>query len=225
MKQNHEFLVDQIEKKLLTYFDQNNIKIGDIIPKELELVEILEVSRTVVREALSRLRTQGLIETKRRRGTILTSPDLSVVLEKTLNPNVLDDNTLKDYFEMRMSLEIGMADLIMARKTKKDIQELRHITKDEPEITSGIIFNTSHEIEFHGKLYSITRNESMMKFQRLLLPIFDYVHQSGIMKIPVLPKDFVSHTDIVNTIENGTADDLRIAMRNHLDTHFQRILG
>lgn len=225
MKQNHEFLVDQIEKKLLTYFDQNNIKIGDIIPKELELVEILEVSRTVVREALSRLRTQGLIETKRRRGTILTSPDLSVVLEKTLNPNVLDDNTLKDYFEMRMSLEIGMADLIMARKTKKDIQELRHITKDEPEITSSIIFNTSHEIEFHGKLYSITRNESMMKFQRLLLPIFDYVHQSGIMKIPVLPKDFVSHTDIVNTIENGTADDLRIAMRNHLDTHFQRILG
>ena len=224
MKPNHEFLVDQIEKKLLKYFNQNNIKIGDTIPKEMELVEILGVSRTVVREALSRLRTQGLIETKRRRGTILTSPDLSVLLENTLKPNLLDDDTLKDYFEMRMSLEIGMVDLIMGRKTKEDIQELRHIIRDEPAITSDIIFHTSHEIEFHSKLYSITRNNSMMKFQKLLLPIFDYVHTSGIMKIPVFPRNFVSHADIVNIIENGNADELRMAMRNHLDTHFQRIL-
>lgn len=225
MKQSHEFLVDQVEKKLLNYFSDNHIQIGDVIPKELELVEILGVSRTVVREALSRLRTQGLIETKRRRGTILTNPDISVILGKSLNPSLLDNDSLKDYFEMRMSLEIGMADLIMARKTKSDIEDLRRITKAEPEITSGIIFNTNHEIEFHGKLYSITRNESMMKFQKLLLPIFDYVHQSGLMKIPVLPKKFVSHKDIVDIIETGNADDLRNAMRNHLDTHFQRILG
>lgn len=225
MKQNHEFLVDQVEKRLINYLNKNDIKIGQSIPKEMELVDILGVSRTVVREALGRLRTQGLLESKRRRGTILTSPDISVVLGNSLNPNVLDNNTLMDYFEMRLSLEIGMADLIMVRKTKKDIQELKEIIGEEPVVTNNIIFKTDHEIKFHGKLYSITRNQSMMKFQKLLLPIFDYVHRSGLMKKPVRPENFVSHADIVNIIENGNGDDLRNAMRKHLDTHFQRILG
>lgn len=224
MKQSHEFLVDQIEKRLLEYFDTHKLKIGDTIPKEMELVEKLGVSRTVIREALSRLRTQGLLETKRRRGTILTSPDISMVLGNSLNPNMLNNDTLKDYFEMRLSLEIGMADLIMTRKTRKDVQELKVIISEEPEITNNIIFRTDHEIKFHGKLYSITQNESMMKFQKLLLPIFDYVHRSGLMKRPVRSKTFVSHADIVHAIEFGSSDDLRNAMRNHLDTHFQRLL-
>ena len=222
MKKSHVFLVDEIEKKLLNYFKSNNIKIGDIIPKELELVEILGVSRTVVREALSRLRTQGLLETKRRKGTVLKNPDISVVLKKSMIPHLMNEDTLKDYFEMRLSLEVGMADLIMHRKTQKDIEDLREILKKEP-FGSNRMFNTDYEIEFHGKLYSITRNDSMMNFQKLLLPLFDYVHNSGMLESYVSTDKFVTHAEIVDIIEKGNANQLRLALRNHLDTHFQRI--
>ena len=41
------------------------------------------VSRTVIRESLNRLKTMGLIESKKHKGTVIRSPNLSVVLEKS----------------------------------------------------------------------------------------------------------------------------------------------
>lgn len=216
-------LVDKVEMNLVELFVENNFKVGDSIPKELELSESLGVSRTVVREALLRLRLMGLIESKKHRGAVITSPDLVSILEKSMNPRILDEATLKEIFEMRLSLEIGMADFIMARVTAEDIQSLKDIVACEPSLSEQTLFQVEHEIEFHGKLYEITRNETMKKFQRLLLPVFDYVHSSGLLKDMPVTRNFVSHRDLVNIIENGTAEDLRNGMRNHLENHFARL--
>lgn len=49
-------LVDRVEMKMIELFVEKGFKVGDSIPKELELSETLGVSRTVIREALSTLR-------------------------------------------------------------------------------------------------------------------------------------------------------------------------
>jgi DNA-binding FadR family transcriptional regulator len=105
-------LVDKVEERLVDYFIENNLKAGDSIPKELELAGFLGVSRTVVREALSRLRMIGLIESKKKKGSVLVNPDLMGVLEKSLIAKVLDEDTLRDLFEFRLVIEVGMADLL-----------------------------------------------------------------------------------------------------------------
>src|SRR4051794_5188103 len=202
-------LVDKVEMSLIELFVEKNFKVGDPIPKELELTEALGVSRTVIREALLRLRMMGLIDSKKKRGAILTSPDLVSILGKSMNPKVLDESTLKEIFEMRLSLEIGMADFIMERVTKEDLEELKMIVADEPVASQNHIFQIDHEIRFHGKLYEITGNETMKKFQKLLLPVFDYVHSSGILKKLAPGKKYVSHKGLVDIIENGSAEMLR----------------
>jgi GntR family transcriptional regulator, transcriptional repressor for pyruvate dehydrogenase complex len=216
-------LVDKVETSLIELFAEKNFKPGDSIPKELELSEALNVSRTVIREALLRLRMIGLIDSRKKRGAVLTSPDLISILQKSMNPHILDDSTLKEIFEMRLALEVGMADFIMERVTAEDIIELRTIVADEPTAAERYLFKITHEIKFHGKLYEITGNETMKKFQKLLLPVFDYVHSSGILKKPVSEKKFVSHQGIVDIIEHGSAEMLRNGMRNHLENHFSRL--
>lgn len=216
-------LVEKVEERLVDYFIQNNLKAGDAIPKELELANTLGVSRTVVREALSRLRMIGLIETKKKKGGVLANPDLMGVLEKSLIPKVLDEHTLRDLFEFRLVLEVGMADLIMARVTPEDIDELKEIVAVEPDLSQDLAFNIEHETRFHGKLYEITGNETLKKFQKLLLPLFDYVHRSGLLRKPLPKTKYVSHKGIVQTIEHGSAEMLRNAMRNHLENHFARL--
>src|SRR3546814_16079457 len=69
-------MADVIELRIREYLKKKSFKPGDALPKEIELAEALGVSRNVVREALSRLRMLGLIETKRKRGMILTNPDI-----------------------------------------------------------------------------------------------------------------------------------------------------
>mgnify|MGYP003672767711 CR=1 FL=1 len=216
-------LVDKVESNLIALFIEKDFKVGDSIPKELELAQSLGVSRTVVREAMLRLRLMGLVESKKHRGAVITSPDLVSILEKSMNPRILDDNTLKEIFEMRLSLEIGMADFIMERITPDDITALKTIVEKEPSDSKKMIFQIHHEIEFHGKLYEITRNETMKKFQRMLLPVFDYVHKSGLVRKYATNPDFVSHKGIVDIIENGNAEQLRNGMRSHLENHFARL--
>jgi DNA-binding FadR family transcriptional regulator len=216
-------LVDKVEDGLVKLLQERKLKIGDSIPKEIELAETLGVSRTVIREALLRLRMMGLIDSRKKKGAVITSPDLFGILGKSMNPHILDQETLKEIFELRLVLEIGMADFLFKRITKDDITELKEIVSNEPPATQYHLFNIDHEIAFHGKLYEITRNETLKKFQKLLLPVFDYVHNSGLLKKQAVLKTFVSHKGLVDILENGTPDDFRIGMRSHLENHFARI--
>jgi DNA-binding FadR family transcriptional regulator len=216
-------LVDKVESNLVQLLQQQKLKIGDSIPTELELSDKLGVSRTVVREALLRLRMMGLIESKKKKGSVITSPDLFGNMSKSMNPHILAPETLREIFEIRLVLEIGMADLLFHRITMKDIAELKQIVENEPPVTQYHLFNIEHEIALHGKLYEITGNGTLKKFQKLLLPVFDYVHNSGLLKKQPLLKIFVSHKELVDILENGTPEQFRNGMRNHLENHFARL--
>lgn len=216
-------LVDRVEAQIVDLLQQQKLKVGDTIPKEIEMAELLGVSRTVIREALLRLRMMGLIESKKKKGAVITSPDLFGNMHKSMNPHILDQDTLREMFEIRLVLEIGMADLLFHRITKKDIEELKVIVSNEPPATQYHLFNIDHEIAFHGKLYEITGNKTMKKFQKMLLPVFDYVHKSGILKKQPLLKTFVSHTELVAILESGDPEKFRNGMRSHLENHFSRI--
>lgn len=216
-------LADKVEIKLIRYFLDNKLKPGDPIPKELSLAESLGVSRTVIREALLRLRMTGLIESKKKRGAILANPDLISLLQKTLYPTMMDEHTLRDIFEMRLVMEIGMADLIFQRIKPSDIGDLEEIVKNEPPKSEHYLFNIEQEVRFHGKLYEITGNQTLKRFQQMLLPVFQYVHESGILKRKITPRRYVSHQGIIDVMKKGTTEGLRNAMRNHFENHFQRL--
>lgn len=218
-------LVDRVENNLVQLLQEKKLRVGDSIPTEIELCTILGVSRTVVREALLRLRMMGLIESKKKKGSVITSPDIFGVLSKSMNPYILDQETLKEIFEIRLVLEIGMADFIYQKITPAQIEELKSIVSQEPTGAQDHIFNIEYEIAFHGRLYEITGNETLKKFQNLLLPIFDYVQNSGLLKKNAQTHKFVSHKGLVDILENGSPEIFRNAMRNHLENHFARIFS
>ncbi|MFN4144505.1 MAG: FadR/GntR family transcriptional regulator [Runella sp.] len=220
---DNQTLVDKAESGILEFFGERQYKAGDVIPKEMELAAQLGVSRTVVREAVTRLRMRGLLETRKKRGTVITNPDVLGLLQKNLYPGIMDDETLRDMFELRMVLEIGMGDLLFERVTQRDIDELYQIVENEPSNTEEMIFDVEQEVKFHGKLYQITGNKTLARFQQMLLPVFEYVHKSGILRKQIVKKRFVSHRGLVDVIQHGTPETFRNAMRNHFENHFQRI--
>lgn len=218
-------LVDKVEMTLINTLIHQGFRVGDAIPKETELASSLGVSRTVVREALARLKMIGLIQSKKHKGAVVTNPDLLALLEKRMIPQVLDHTTLREIFELRLALEIGIADFIMERVTKEDIEILKEIVAGEPDLSSTVRFQVEHEIKFHGKLYEISGNETFKKFQNMLLLVFEYVHSSELLDKDVAVKKYVSHKGLVDIIEHGSAEMLRNGMRNHLENHFARIFG
>lgn len=222
-------LVDRVERRIITYIKENQLAPGDSIPKEMEFAESLGVSRTAVREAMLRLRTLGLIESKKHRGMVLLEPDLVGNFERMLDPAIVDEQNLANMFEFRLMLEIGMIDFIFMRKNDKQMKELEEIVNTaENSQCDGDNFFLEEEIKFHGKLYEMAGNEMLSKFQKVLMPVFKYVHELGKYEISSLfpqGQKQVTHRELLEELKNGTPASMRELMREHLQPHFARALG
>jgi GntR family transcriptional regulator, transcriptional repressor for pyruvate dehydrogenase complex len=215
-----ETIVDMVELRLRVYIKKKQFRPGDALPKEKELAEALAVSRNVVREALSRLRMLGIVESKKKRGMILASPDILGVFERVLDPNIITKDTLKNVFELRLALEMGLIDILFNKKlTDKDLAELEAIAQKQ--VGSSVEFRIKHEIEFHGKLYEMTGNDTLKRFQTMLLPLFDYMVK--LKKKNVASK--VSHQDLVKLLKKGDKEAFRKGMYEHLKPHFEWLRG
>ena len=215
-------MADVVELRLREYLKKKAFKPGDALPKELELAAALDVSRNVVREALSRLRMLGMIETKKKRGMVLAEPDVLGGFERVMDPLILDQKTLKDLFELRLVLEMGLADVLYTRMTEQDLKELEQIVKKEVNKVQ-IPFKLKHEIAFHGKLYQMSGNDTLRRFQNMLLPVFEYVVAEEAKLNGEAKVGKVTHRDLLEILKTGSPEDFRQGMKEHLSPHFERL--
>ena len=214
--------VDRIQQKLEEYFRLENLKPGDPIPKETELAEAMGVSRTAIREALSRFKILGIISSRKNRGMIITQPDLLGSMSRVLNSKLLDGQTMKEIFEFRLVIEIGIGDILFLRKTNENLKELEGIVEGE-EKTENRIEKTNFDVKFHSTLYKISGNDTILRFQNLLLPVFDYVNNSLHVRRQEEDADYVSHRVLLNVLKKGTPEEFRNKMRAHLMQYFEKI--
>lgn len=149
---------------------------------------------------------------------VLARPDILGAFERVLDPLIIDKDTLRDIFELRLVLEMGLAELIYARKTSKDVEELKNIAIGQMD-GSKENFHVKNEIEFHGKLYEMSGNDTLKRFQNMLLPIFGYVVKTE----PEFISGKVSPVDLATILEKGSKEDFRQGMYEHLKPHFDRI--
>ncbi len=108
-------MADVVEEQLRALLKKDVIQTRRFPPKRKWTGRSPGVSRNVVREALSRLRMLGMIESRKRRGMVLVSPDILQAFERVLDPPIIDEATLEDIFEMRLVIEMGLADLLFIR--------------------------------------------------------------------------------------------------------------
>jgi DNA-binding FadR family transcriptional regulator len=214
-------MTDQVENQLLDYIVKRAIKPGDSIPKETELAQGLGVSRNVVREALSRLRMLGLIESRKKRGMILTQPDVMKGLERILHPTILDTEVRKELFELRLVLEVGLGDLLFERKTEAHLKKLSSIVEREQKATTQIE-RVRCEVDFHATLYEMAGNETLKKFQTILMPVFEYVVEYE-SKLSHTSTGSVTHADLVKILHGDNREEFPNAMRKHLLPHFEHL--
>jgi DNA-binding FadR family transcriptional regulator len=214
--------VDKVEMHLQEYFKSEDFQPGDPIPKETELAEAMGVSRTAIREAISRFRILGIIESRKNRGMIITRPDILNNMQRVLNPKLLDGGTMKEIFELRLVLEVGIADILFLRKNDESLAKLDLIISKE-ENTSNKKEKLKYDVEFHSMLYEISQNTTILRFQNMLLPIFDYVYKDLNVKSQDESINFVSHRILLNILKNGTPEEFRNKMKLHLSNYFDVI--
>jgi len=224
---NHSVtLVDQVEEKLLNYFRSNKLKPGDAIPREQDLAVALGVARSVLREALSRLRMLGMVESRTRRGMVLREPHLLGGLQRVLDPEILGEETLFNLLGFRVALELGICDSIFDNLTDRHVMELEAIVKKGVMYENNMYMPVS-EHQFHSKLYEITGNQMIMQFQEIIYPVSVFVRNKFKDFFEPINKELkkqgrlVSHHELFMFIKNRDRDGFRVGTIKHFGMYSQ----
>lgn len=217
-------LVDQVEDKFLNYLKENNFHAGDSIPNEQELANALGVARSVLREALSRLKMMGMIDSRTRRGMTLTEPSILGGMKRVVDPRILGEDTLFDILGFRIALEIGICNDICRKITPKEIAELEEMVKFE------IVFDNNEyapisEFSFHAKLYEITGNQTIAEFQHIIHPVMTFVKKKfkdllEPINIELKEKNqIVTHKNLLDFLKNRDEEGFQKAMNQHFEPY------
>ena len=112
----------------MTEIREGRLRPGDRLPTEHELVEMFQVSRSSVREALRSLVTLGMIETRPGRGAIVAAKaQVPLASMPRHDLDNLERQALFDLLEVREALETKAAVLAVERATEQDIAALRRL--------------------------------------------------------------------------------------------------
>ena len=219
-----ESLTDIAEKKIFDYLRENRFRPGNRLPMESELAEKFHISRTIIREALSRLRMMGFIESKKRRGMVVGHPSIFETIAKVIDPAFLDEEEQKDFFRLRMTIELGLADMLAEQLSEEDLADLEQIVREEETDPADYRRFLACDCRFHARVYEATRCRSLASFQKILLGFFSdfetrFRHASSNFARRFDDPKQVTHRDLLDAFITRDAETIQRVMRRHLTIH------
>ncbi|WP_426176560.1 FadR/GntR family transcriptional regulator [Massilia sp. TWR1-2-2] len=201
---------------------------GDKLPTESEIMRILGVSRTVVREAISHMQAANMVETRHGIGTFVLQPQPANTLG--IDPNTVV--TVRDVLallELRISLETEAAGLAAIRRSDAQLQQLRHaLDSFQASVRSGAETVPS-DLQFHLLVAQASGNRY---FHDILSHLGTNIIPRSRLNSAKLAKDdpkfymdrvINEHEDIYNAIARQDPEAARAAIRTHLSNSRERL--
>ncbi|MCA1326687.1 FadR/GntR family transcriptional regulator [Herbaspirillum sp. alder98] len=201
---------------------------GDKLPTEAQIVRQFQVSRTVVREALSRLQAAGLVATRHGIGTFVLEPRPATMFR--LDPAELETSfEVLAVLELRISLETETAGLAAARRSDAHLLAMRAALDAFDDNVVRAESTVDPDFRFHQEIAEATGN-------RYFAEIINYLGTTILPRTRLpssrLPADQLrqylqrvnrEHEQIFDAIARRDTDFARAAMRIHLTNSRERL--
>jgi GntR family transcriptional regulator, transcriptional repressor for pyruvate dehydrogenase complex len=222
-----ETLTSQLVRALTDRIAQGELKPGDRLPTEQELIEAFGVSRTVVREAISSLRATGLVSTQQGVGAFVRDFPPFLLQTGSVNLEMLQDAI--QVMELRIGVEVEAAALATQRRDAQHIQKLHEAVTRMAEAIEASEDTVGPDLDFHRVIAEATGNPHFTH-------LFSYLGARLIPRTRVgtghsTPEDQQNylhrvnreHEIILQAIERRDADGACSGMRMHLSNSRDRL--
>lgn len=204
---------------------------GEKLPTESEIVRERGVSRTVVREAISRLQAAGLVDTRHGIGSFVLARAPAAPGGLRIDPGTL--MTVKDIIailELRISLETEAASLAAVRRTDAHLAAMRAALDDFEAAVNDNASCVGADIRFHLSIAEATGNPHFSDFMKQLGETI--IPRARVNTAKLVGDDFAQylyrvnreHEDIYNAIRRQDPESARAAMRTHLSNSRERLV-
>jgi GntR family transcriptional regulator, transcriptional repressor for pyruvate dehydrogenase complex len=217
-------LSDVIARQLEHLIVEGRLMPGDGLPSERELAKQIGVSRPSLREALSELRSRGLIEPARNGGAVVTELTKKTLTEPLSQMLERHPSAIRDLIEMRDVLEAHAASLAAVRATRVDLERLEaalgaHIASRSKNLATL----AKRDLDFHQSIAQASHNIALLHTTHGLSKVIKVFVQRGYEII--LSSDNAQgektaieqqHTAIFKAIRERNPEAARLAVNAHL---------
>jgi GntR family transcriptional repressor for pyruvate dehydrogenase complex len=218
-------LSDQVADALAAQIRDGQLGANSKLPTEAALVLRFAVSRTVVREALSRLKSLDLVESRQGSGVYVKEVGFSP-LNFDVSSSVSRQAVIQ-MVEVRRALEAEVAALAAQRRKQTDIRRIRKALSQLDKAVQAGGDGVDEDVQYHRAIAEAARNP-------FLIRTLEYVGQflQGATRVTraneARRSDFArqvlnEHALIVQAIEDGDANAARQAATAHMDNAIARI--
>lgn len=215
-------LVSSLTQQILL----GTFKPGDKLPSENSLVREHAVSRTVVREALSKLQASGLVEPRHGIGTFVIERQA----QSGLRVGAENAASVRDLLELRIGLEGQAAALAALRRSEQQLQRMRQALDDHQDLAASGDSCIEPDRRFHLLIAEATGNvyftQMMAQLGNGLIPRnqlgADERSGSKLARHAYLAN--LEHEAILNAIRRQDPDAARAAICLHLSNSRDRLL-
>ncbi len=207
-------LGEQTSERIIQLIIENDWKIGDKLPNEYELANMLNVGRSTIREAIKALVSRNILEIRRGAGTFISQK--GGIADDPLGLTFVKDKfkLALDLLEVRFMIEPSIASIAAVKATEDEIQQMSVLCD---EIESLILNNEPYlgkDIEFHTAIAKSSKNLVMVN----LIPI---INSSITIFIDITNQKLrnetiETHREILNAIKSHNSNAAHDAMLLHL---------
>jgi GntR family transcriptional regulator, transcriptional repressor for pyruvate dehydrogenase complex len=198
---------------------------GSRLPSEFELSRRFGASRPIVREALARLRDDGLIVSRQGSGSYVQRRPDAAVLRFVPVGSIAD---IQRCFEFRVGLEGAAAALAAERWEEEDLAEIKAALQDLEECIRDGRLGVDADARFHRAIAQATHNPFHVSVQRSLEPHMAFgmnlARNLSLLRpatrLAIVQKE---HELIVAATEARSGSRARIAMETHIENARRRV--
>lgn len=218
-------LSDQVATAISTEIHASRLVEGDKLPTEAMLVAQFGVSRTVVREAVSRLKSLGLVESRQGSGAFVKAAGFSPLqFDAGL---AASKQAVIQMVEVRRALEAEVAALAAQRRNPNDVKRIQHAAAELEHAVGSGGDGVDQDVALHRAIADAGQNQ-------FLISTLDYLRQflRGATRVTRANEarraDFArqvraEHQAIISAIVVGDAVKARKAAARHMDNAIKRI--
>jgi len=218
-------LSDRVADALAAEIRAGHLVAGDKLPTEAVLVEQFSVSRTVVREAVSRLKSLGLVDSRQGSGVYVKDAGFSPL---NFDPrHAVSKQAVIQMVEVRRALEAEVAALAAQRRTEDDVKRIRQSIAALDQAVQAGGDGVDEDVQYHRAIADAARNP-------FLIGTLEYLGQflRGSTRVTRANEarraDFArqvrdEHEMIARAIEAGDVAAARKAAARHMDNAIKRI--
>jgi len=212
-------LVGQVAKSLREAVTSGPYKPGDKLPSEASIATSHGVSRTVVREAIAALRSDGLVEPRRGAGVFVLHPAEPLPLPfQNIDPGRL--SSIIALLELRSAVEVEAAGLAAIRRSPAHEEKIFDAHRAIARCVADGQATSAADFELHLAIAEATNNPRFPEFLTMIgqnaIPRAALTSTELGAAKPYLDQLHAEHARIVTAISDGDAETAREAMRDHL---------